>query len=90
MSCSSLRKNVLIISERLVDVPIIKPATPISTSIAFLIIIHVFSNPVRVYQNVQHSIIAGKAKPNDDRQSAPNRDMNSSRFGMATASKTAK
>ena len=31
---------------------------------------------------------AGNAKPNADRQRAPNNEINNSKFGMATANKT--
>lgn len=33
-------------------------------------------------------MIAGKAMPNAERQRAPNSEINSSKFGMATANKT--
>lgn len=68
--------------------PTINPAIPIKMIIEFLKIIHVLAKPVRVFQNVQHSMTAGKARPNADRHSAPKSEMNNSKFGMATANKT--
>jgi len=35
-------------------------------------------------------IIAGNAKPNADKHNAPNNEINNSKFGIATAKRTAK
>jgi len=44
--------------------------------------------PLVWYQCVQIWMSAGKARPKADRHRAPNREMNSSRLGMATAKRT--
>lgn len=81
-------KNVLIISAKLVYVPIINPATPTSTMILFSTSMRAFRKPLAYFQCVNSSISAGNANPRADRHSAPNSEMNSSRLGMATASRT--
>lgn len=65
-----------------------RPAAPTVTIKDALMIIHVFSKPVIVFQYVNNSMRAGKARPSADRQRAPHNEINNSRFGMATANKT--
>ena len=81
-------KNVPIIADKLVYVPTTNPSRPINTITPFFIIINALEHPVLVRQNTQHSMMAGKASPKNERHKAPNNEMNSSRFGMATANKT--
>lgn len=85
---SGATKKVWIISDRLVYVPIKSPAKPMITIIKFLNIIIAFERPVVSLWNVQYSTIAGNANPNADKHNAPNKLMNNSRFGIATANKT--
>lgn len=49
---------------------------------------HTLAAPFELYKWTQISIAAGNASPNAERQSAPKSEMNNSRFGIATASKT--
>lgn len=69
-------------------VPIIKPAKPIKTINKFFIIMNAFDAPDTSLWNVQYSTIAGKMRPRAERHNAPNNDINNSKFGIATASKT--
>lgn len=81
-------ENDLIIANKLVDVPMIsanKPKTPI---IVFFTIIHILAAPVFPFKNTSVSIRAGNASPSVDRQKAPNKLINRSSFGMATAKRT--
>lgn len=66
----------------------VRPAKPIKAINTFLTIINNFFAPLISLWNVQYSIIAGNIKPNADKHNAPNNDINNSKFGMATASKT--
>lgn len=64
----------------------IKPATPkIPSSVFFTIITALPAVVFFVFKNTHVSINAGKASPSDDRQRAPNSDINKSNFGIATA-----
>lgn len=69
-------------------VPTIKPTIPITITIIFFINNHIFSTPLTCFQYVQICMMAGNDKPNADKQSAPNNDINNSKFGIATANKT--
>lgn len=74
----------------LVDVPVIKPAAPTMIKKIFIENIISLGRPFTYSQYVAHSIIAGKARPNVDKQKAPNNEINNSKFGIAMARKTAK
>lgn len=80
--------NVAIIADKLVDVPMISPAKPNTPITVFLTIITAFEQPDVSFKNTHVSIRAGNAKPSEDKQSAPNNEMNRSNFGIATASRT--
>lgn len=78
----------MIIANTLVLVPMIsanKPKTPI---IVFFTIIHILAAPVFPFKNTSVSIRAGNASPSVDRQKAPNKLINKSSFGIATAKRT--
>lgn len=66
----------------------VNPAKPTIAINRFLTIITNFEKPLKSLWNVQYSIIAGNINPNADKHNAPNNEMNNSKFGMATASKT--
>lgn len=66
----------------------IRPATPTKTIVLFNSTIRTLRKPDTNFQYVNSSISAGKAKPRADKHRAPNSEINSSRLGMATASKT--
>lgn len=66
----------------------IKPAIPTNTMIVFTKTMRAFWKPVVVFQCTKNSIRAGKARPRADKQRAPNSEMNSSKLGIATASRT--
>lgn len=81
--------NVWIIANKLVDVPIIKPAKPKIPIIVFFAIMAARAVlDFCSFKNTHVSIIAGNANPNEDKHSAPNSEMNKSSLGMATANKT--
>lgn len=65
------------------------PITPTTMMNMPLTTIHTLLAPEIYFHSVHSWIMAGKARPKADRQRAPNREMKSSRFGMATASRTA-
>lgn len=67
----------------------INPAAPISAISTFFTTRMTFDRPFVCFANVQYSISAGNARPSADKHSAPKREMNSSRFGIATANITA-
>lgn len=73
------------ISTILVYVPMIKPAKPTKIKTVHRISIIILSFPYRCFQNVAISMIAGYASPNDDRQNAPNNEMNKAKLGIAIA-----
>ena len=56
--------------------------------IVFFNTIQALDKPCRWCQYVHVWIKAGKAIPRADKQRAPNKEMNSSRFGIATAKRT--
>lgn len=56
--------------------------------IEFLVIRRAFSEPLVVLQYTHVSMIAGNANPSAERHSAPNSEINNSKLGIATASKT--
>ncbi len=78
------------ISDKLVYVPTTSPKSPTITITAFFNTINTFSAPLICFQYVNNWIIAGNTNPNAERHKAPNREMNSSKLGIATASKTGK
>lgn len=47
-----------------------------------------FDAPDTSLWNVQYSTNAGNMRPNADKHNAPNKEINNSKFGIATASKT--
>lgn len=69
-------------------VPLTRPTTAAIVMMTFLTTMKAFFQPVVWFQKTHVWIIAGNASPNADRHRAPNKEMNSSIFGMATASKT--
>lgn len=77
-----------IIADKLVEVPIIKPAKPKIPITAFFAIIAALAAPVFSFKYTQVSISAGNASPRDDKHKAPNNEMNRSNFGIATANRT--
>lgn len=77
------------ISLMLSVVPIVNPAKPIQPIITFLKIINAFQNPDVVCQRATHSKNAGNKIPNADSAKAPTNEMNKSKFGIATAIRTA-
>lgn len=74
------------ISKRLVYVPVTKPKSPKMIRNKFLhsFQLHVPKSP----QKTAISMRAGATKPKNDKQSEPNKEMKSSKFGIATASPT--
>lgn len=81
--------NVAIIADKLVDVPIIKPAKPKRAITVFLAIIVTFAVvDFCCFRNTHVSITAGKKSPSDDKHNAPNNEINKSSFGIATANRT--
>lgn len=79
-----------IISDILVYVPTNSPKTPIMIITVFRMTIQTFLNPLMYFQYAHNSMMAGNASPSDDKQRAPNNEMNNSKFGIATANKTTK
>lgn len=76
------------ISKRLVYVPVIKPNTPKTIKNKFL---HNFQfHFPKLFQKTAVSIRAGATSPKNDKQSEPNKEINSSKFGIATANPTVK
>jgi hypothetical protein len=69
-------------------VPATSPTTARKAINKFFVTIKALGSPLVVFQYVDVSMRAGNANPNADRQRAPNREMNNSRFGIATASRT--
>lgn len=68
--------------------PIIKPAKPIPAIKTFFAIKTALDNPDVECHRVQNSRNAGIVNPNVDNVSAPINDIKSSKFGIATASRT--
>lgn len=66
----------------------VRPAKPTIVMNKFFTIINALDEPLISLWNVQYSITAGNIKPNADKHNAPNNEINNSKFGMATASKT--
>lgn len=56
----------------------------------FRMTIQTFLNPLMYFQYAHNSMMAGNARPSDDKQRAPNNEINNSKFGIATANKTTK
>lgn len=59
--------------------------TPNTTIAIFLLSMNFRAAPFVSFAYTSVSINAGNAIPSDDKQSAPNREMNKSNFGIATA-----
>lgn len=76
------------ISDKLVYVPTTSPTRPTITITAFFSTIITFSDPLMCFQYVNNWMRAGNTSPKAERQSAPNSEINNSKFGIATASKT--
>lgn len=55
---------------------------------AFFIIITFSAMPVLTFAKTKHSIRAGRVSPSNDKHRAPNSEMKTPNFGIATASKT--
>lgn len=81
----SYSKNDLKIAITLVETPMMRANTPNMTIAIFLLSINFRAAPFVSFAYTSVSINAGNAIPSDDRQSAPNREMNKSNFGIATA-----
>lgn len=82
--------NDSIIAKTLVVVPIIRANNPKMQIKPFFTIIIVRSVVDFPFKNTSVSIKAGNAKPSVDKQNAPNKEMNKSNFGIATANRTVK
>lgn len=76
------------ISLILVYVPEMSPINAAIVMIVFLVTISAFSKPLVVFQKTHVCINAGNASPSAERQRAPNKLINNSKLGIATASKT--
>jgi hypothetical protein len=74
------------ISERLMVVPMIS-ATKLKTKMSRSLIMR--KGPGLLFHSTHISMSAGKHRPSADKHRAPNNEMNSSKCGTATASKTA-
>lgn len=70
--------------------PMIKPAKPIKTIKTFFAIKTTRDNPDVECQRAHNSRNAGIVNPKVDNVNAPIKDMKSSKFGIATASRTGK
>lgn len=88
--CPEFKKNFSIIRARLSVVPTTSPIIPIVIKIVARVRSNTLENPSVLYQNVAVSIMAGNASPSDERQKAPNNEMNSPRSGNAVANATGK
>lgn len=71
-------------------VPTTRPMTPTMTRNTFLMDIKTKCVLLMQYQYVHDSSRAGIARPSADRHKAPKSEINNSRLGIATASKTEK
>lgn len=76
------------ISDKLVYVPTTSPTNPTKTMAAFFSTMITFSIPLICFQYVNNWIRAGNTSPNAERHSAPNKEINNSRLGIATARRT--
>lgn len=74
----------------MVDVPITRAHKPNIINNEFFKIIKTFEIPVLVLTKTKLSITAGSTMPSNERQKAPNNDINKSNLGIATANKTKK
>lgn len=68
--------------------PTIKPAKPIPHMKTVLNTRTALESPAVEYHRAQHSKNAGIARPSIDSAKAPKSEMNSPKFGIATANKT--
>lgn len=75
----------LMMSFKLMDVPMINPAKPMRQITIFLKIMSALAKPVLLFQFAHVFSNAGNAIPRVDRASAPISEMNISKFGISTA-----
>lgn len=80
--------NESIISNVVVDVPIMSANKLRIINNRFFKIIAYFGNPDLVLMKTKLSITVGSAMPSIDKEKAPKNDINKSNFGKATASIT--
>lgn len=80
--------NDLIIAVIVVVVPITRANKPKTINNEFFTIIMNFEIPDFVLTKTNVSMTAGSTMPSNDRQKAPNNEINKSNFGIATANKT--
>lgn len=74
----------------LVETPMTRANTPNAAIKTFLAIIKFNAAPCLLSLNTNVSNKAGKASPSNERHKAPNKEMNKSNFGIATARTTMK